>query len=445
MNESTDNLMSEIEQAINDVQVSTLDLAPEITQLSRNNIIFWYESYGLRMELLEIIQDSRTRSPSAEVIVQVSKKHYPNIRNETIYRTRLNLISIQSKTKFVNEMKRLIPPIEWKDVVENITEETLSRYREGNEVMKIGSIQDEGMPSYQAFPIIRSDGVNILFGQGAQGKSYISTFICMLVQSGMDHAGIVTEQGNVLYLDWEDSWQSVNRRVMALKKGNNDTLHDIDHVDMSGTTIDTEMSSIIRMVEDRDISLVVIDSFGMAVGGNQNEGDYVKGVMSSLNELKASVLVIDHVSKENGDTPIGSNYKQTSARNVWKIDKSQNLGANIVEVGLYHTKANNSKLFAPVGLRLEFINDMYDQTDRVLISPIDVENSDALADQLPVAKKIEKALTEAPMTVEQLITYTGSSINTVRTTLSRNNYKFERIERNTYRLNPSYYKGGMNA
>jgi len=445
MNESTDNLMSEIEQAINDVQVSTLDLAPEITQLSRNNIIFWYENYGLRMELLEIIQDSRTRSPSAEVIVQVSKKHYPNIRNETIYRTRLNLISIQSKTKFVNEMKRKIPPIEWADVVENITEETLLRYREGNEVMKIGSIQDEGMPSYQAFPIIRSDGVNILFGQGAQGKSYISTFICMLVQSGMDHAGIVTEQGNVLYLDWEDSWQSVNRRVMALKKGNNDTLHDIDHVDMSGTTIDTEMSNIIRMVEDRDISLVVIDSFGMAVGGNQNEGDYVKGVMSSLNELKASVLVIDHVSKENGDTPIGSNYKQTSARNVWKIDKSQNLGANIVEVGLYHTKANNSKLFAPVGLRLEFINDMYDQTDRVLISPIDVENSDALADQLPVAKKIEKALTEAPMTVEQLITYTGSSINTVRTTLSRNNYKFERIERNTYRLNPSYYKGGMNA
>lgn len=436
--------MSEIEQAINDVQVSTLDLAPEITQLSRNNIIFWYENYGLRMELLEIIQDSRTRSPSAEVIVQVSKKHYPNIRNETIYRTRLNLISIQSKTKFVNEMKRLIPPIEWKDVVENITEETLSRYREGNEVMKIGSIQDEGMPSYQAFPIIRSDGVNILFGQGAQGKSYISTFICMLVQSGMDHAGIVTEQGNVLYLDWEDSWQSVNRRVMALKKGNNDTLHDIDHVDMSGTTIDTEMSSIIRMVEDRDISLVVIDSFGMAVGGNQNEGDYVKGVMSSLNELKASVLVIDHVSKENGDTPIGSNYKQTSARNVWKIDKSQNLGANIVEVGLYHTKANNSKLFAPVGIRMEFINDMYDQTDRVLISTIDVGDSDALADQLPVAKKIEKALTEAPMTVEQLITYTGSSINTVRTTLSRNNYKFERIERNTYRLNPKYY-GGNNA
>jgi hypothetical protein len=341
-------------------------------------------------------------------------------------------------------MKEMIPPIEWKDVVENITEETLRIFRQGNEVMKIGSIPDENVPSYHAYPIIRSDGVNILFGQGAQGKSYISTFICMLVQSGMDHAGIATEQGNVLYLDWEDSWQSVNRRVMALKKGNDYALEDIDHVDMSGTTLDTEMSNITRMIEDRDISLVVIDSFGMAVGGNQNESDYVKGVMSSLNELKAAVLVIDHVSKENGNTPIGSNYKQTSARNVWKIDKSQSLGANIIEVGLYHTKANNSKLFPPVGIRMEFINDVHDQTDRVLISSIDVGDNDDLIDSLPLAKKIERELKEAPRTAEELAVRTGSNVNVIRTTLSRNNNKFMRKERNLYILNPKYY-GGYNA
>ena len=439
-----DNFMQQIEQAINDVQVSNLDLAPEIKQFSRNHIVFWYKEMGLRMELLEIIQDSRTRSPSAEIVVMASKKHHPNIKNETVYRTRLNLISILAKTKFVNEMKEMIPPIEWKDVVENITEETLRIFRQGNEVMKIGSIPDENVPSYHAYPIIRSDGVNILFGQGAQGKSYISTFICMLVQSGMDHAGIATEQGNVLYLDWEDSWQSVNRRVMALKKGNDYALEDIDHVDMSGTTLDTEMSNITRMIEDRDISLVVIDSFGMAVGGNQNESDYVKGVMSSLNELNAAVLVIDHVSKENGNTPIGSNYKQTSARNVWKIDKSQSLGANIIEVGLYHTKANNSKLFPPVGIRMEFINDVHDQTDRVLISAIDVGDNDDLIDSLPLAKKIERELKEAPRTAEELAVRTGSNVNVIRTTLSRKNHMFMRKERNLYILNPKYY-GGYNA
>jgi hypothetical protein len=232
---------------------------------------------------------------------------------------------------------------------------------------------------------------------------------------------------------------------MALKKGNDYALEDIDHVDMSGTTLDTEMSNITRMIEDKDISLVVIDSFGMAVGGNQNESDYVKGVMSSLNELKAAVLVIDHVSKENGNTPIGSNYKQTSARNVWKIDKSQSLGANIIEVGLYHTKANNSKLFPPVGIRMEFINDVHDQTDRVLISSIDVGDNDDLIDSLPLAKKIERELKEAPRTAEELAVRTGSNVNVIRTTLSRKNHMFMRKERNLYILNPKYYGGTING
>jgi len=183
----------------------------------------------------------------------------------------------------------------------------------------------------------------------------------------------------------------------------------------------------------------------MAIGGDQNLQNVVTPVCDSLNDLKTPVLIIDHVSKENGDTPIGSSYKFASARNIWKIDKSQNVGANIIEVGLYHTKANNSKLFPPIGIRMEFINDMYDQTDRVVISPIDVGDNDVLADALPVTRKIERELEESPKTVEQLVQNTGSNINTVRTTLSRYNNKFERMERNTYRLNPTYYKGGSNA
>jgi predicted Rossmann fold nucleotide-binding protein DprA/Smf involved in DNA uptake len=94
---------------------------------------------------------------------------------------------------------------------------------------------------------------------------------------------------------------------------------------------------------------------------------------------------------------------------------------------------------------MEFINDMYDQTDRVVISPIDVGDNDVLADALPVTRKIERELEESPKTVDQLVQSTGSNINTVRTTLSRYSNKFERMERNTYRLNPTYYKGGSNA
>jgi hypothetical protein len=441
-----DNIMNELQQAINNIndQQAGIDLVPEITELSKDNLIFQYKDFGLKIELLQI-REERNYDIIAEVVVQVSKQHYPNIRNETIYRTKLNLISIQTKTKFVNEMNRILPPIEWKDVVENITEETLHRFRKGNEIITVGSMPVDKAPSYVAFPLVRNDGLNWLFGQGAQGKSYISTFIGMLVQSGLDHAGLTTEQGNVLYLDWEDRKGTMNTRVAALRKGNNESLSNIDHVEMSGTTLGSSISNIKKWINEKDYSFIVIDSFGMAIGGDQNLQNVVTPVCDSLNDLKTPVLIIDHVSKENGDTPIGSSYKFASARNIWKIDKSQNVGANIIEVGLYHTKANNSKLFPPIGIRMEFINDMYDQTDRVVISPIDVGDNDVLADALPVTRKIERELEESPKTVEQLVQNTGSNINTVRTTLSRYNNKFERMERNTYRLNPTYYKGGSNA
>ena len=120
------------------------------------------------------------------------------------------------------------------------------------------------------------------------------------------------------------------------------------------------------------------------------------------------------------------------------------MGANIIEVGLYHTKANNSKLFPPVGIRMEFINDVHDQTDRVLISSIDVGDNDDLIDSLPLAKKIERELKEAPRTAEELAVRTGSNVNVIRTTLSRKNHMFMRKERNLYILNPKYY-GGYNA
>ena len=183
-----DNIMNEIEQALNVIndQQAGIDLVPEITELSKNNLIFKYEDLGLQVELLQIREERN--DIIAEVIVKVSKQHYPNVRNTIVNRSKLNLLSMQTKTKFVNEMNRILPPIEWKDVVNNITEETIERFRKGGEIVSVGSMPITSAPSYVAFPLVRNDGLNWLFGQGAQGKSYISTFIGMLIQSGLDHA-----------------------------------------------------------------------------------------------------------------------------------------------------------------------------------------------------------------------------------------------------------------
>ena len=247
MNDNTD-IMEEMNQALKNINERKLgvDLEPEIKILADNHLVFWYENIGLRMELIEIILDSKTRSPSAEIVVHASKNHHPNVVRETIYRDRINLISSRSKSTFVNVLSKALPPLEdsWRDIVENITEETLKLLREGNEIHMVGGIEDDGLPSYQVFPLIRAEGINILFGAGAQGKSYLATFICMLVQAGVDYAGLSVEQGNVLYLDWEDTRKTVNKRIKALRKGNDDNLPNFRHVEMAGKTIDTELADI---------------------------------------------------------------------------------------------------------------------------------------------------------------------------------------------------------
>lgn len=441
MNENKE-LMNELEQALKNINERKLgiDINPVIQVVSDDNVIFRYENIGLRMELLEVSVDSK-RVPSAEIVVQASKQRWPNLMRETLYRDRVNLVSNRSKSSFVKTLCAALPPLTeiWRDIVENITEETLKIYREGNEIMLIGSIEDDNLPSYQVFPLIRADGINILFGAGAQGKSFLATFICMLVQGGVDHAGLSVEQGNVLYLDWEDNWRTVNKRIKALRKGNGESLPDIKHIEMAGKTIDTELADINRKIEAEEISLVVIDSFGVAAGGNQNEGDYVKTIMNKINKLKASVLIIDHPTKMDGDTPTGSSYKGTSARNVWKMQKSQELGANIVDVGVYHTKANSSKLFQPIGLRIEFINDLYDQIDKVNITSIEVTDNEVLTESLPVHERLENLLKEGKKTVLQLAQGTNTNINVIRTELSKRGNKFIRTEKNTYALNPRYY------
>ena len=141
----------------------------------------------------------------------------------------------------------------------------------------------------------------------------------------------------------------------------------------------------------------------------------------------------------DGDTPTGSSYKGTSARNVWKMQKSQELGANIVDVGVYHTKANSSKLFQPIGLRIEFINDLYDQIDKVNITSIEVTDNKVLTESLPVHERLENLLKEGKKTVLQLAQGTNTNINVIRTELSKRGNKFIRTEKNTYALNPRYY------
>ena len=124
-------------------------------------------------------------------------------------------------------------------------------------------------------------------------------------------------------------------------------------------------------VEQGAFDLVIVDSFGLASGGDQNDAQTVLGVFNAIRRLNCTVLIIDHLGKgpdarERG--AFGSSYKRHAARSMWELVQ----GDIDLQFGLFHRKANRGRLASPIGLRLDITeNDNYEYLSAAF-SPCDV-------------------------------------------------------------------------
>ena len=69
-------------------------------------------------------------------------------------------------------------------------------------------------------PLLREGQPTLFFGEGDSLKSYLATFLTVIVAVGMQVAGLNPEPGNVLYLDYEEEedtfWERLNMISAAL-------------------------------------------------------------------------------------------------------------------------------------------------------------------------------------------------------------------------------------
>ena len=104
-----------------------------------------------------------------------------------------------------------------------------------------------------------------------------------------------------------------------------------------------EEDAIADMIVENNIKLIIIDSFGGALAGEINDSEASMQLANSLRSLNVSILGIDHVSKSNSNSPIGTVYKVNLARNLWSVTSKVDELQNAMEVVLKHTKTNSRK------------------------------------------------------------------------------------------------------
>ena len=334
---------------------------------------------GINVEVGRVTRDY-SKSPQAEVTIDMDEHLVPE-RQPRVFRGRLGLLSRSGIKGCVDTLKRRAPELPWDDLIDDVCATALINQRTRLRPMIVGLKEPEReRPAYQVWPLLPSRQPTIIFGQGGVGKSWLAVYLCALVDNGLTINGLNADVGNSLYVDWETDRDTIEARAWAVKRGEPeiDDGWGLRYQSAQGPLVDW-IDTLAAYVVAEKFDLVVFDSVGLALGGDANDAETVLGFFGALRQLEATTLLVDHMTKgpdsqERG--AFGSVYKRNSARSLWEMRQSQN---GEMTMGLYHRKANNSRLSAPFGLTLEIVEDDDYTIQSARFSQCDVADDPELA------------------------------------------------------------------
>lgn len=310
-----------------------------------------------------------------------------------------------------------------RDIIEQLCVILLDSYRAGEPAIELWTNEEVTAPSYKVYPLVAENEVNVLFGEGGAGKSFLAMILSICIQLPYENNELKLgkpQQGKVLWLDWETSQNTARRNIKMLTKGFG--LPDLFIKYRRCTqSLPADLEAIQKICLDDEIDTVVIDSAGLACGGSITKDEFVNPFFTALRSLNVTSLLITHLSKaemQQGTKrrkPIGSIYFFNMPRNIFEVRSAQEAGSNILPIGLFHSKCNIDKKSAPMAFILTFAQ------DEILVTPDDPKGIPEFAGDMSASSQILEILKteKKPLTRAELIAITGLSLNTIKTTLSR--------------------------
>lgn len=326
---------------------------PQITELPGGYRFEWeQEQVQIRISRLHEHSDV----VKGELIITTSAPGYaPHLRHE-----QFNFSSSRVRRDLAKDLAEEYKDADWRAMLEQLSVLTLQRIRQGDPVEEIWSHDDIEPQRYLVDPLIPANKPTVFFGDGGTGKSELSLLLAygFAIEWSDNPLGFKFMQpgGGTLLLNWETDRDEVVWRWGKLKTG-------MDWGDLSihhrrcAAPLAHDLEAIQNAVADTGAKMIIIDSLGLACGGELKESGPAIAFFAALRQIKTTSLIIAHTSKDQlskQKSIYGSVFFNNLARSVWEVRKAQTEGENIINVGLYHRKANMSKLHRPIGLRMEF-------------------------------------------------------------------------------------------
>jgi hypothetical protein len=191
---------------------------------------------------------------------------------------------------------------------------------------------DHTSEEWLAYPLVPAGRAIALYAPAKAGKSTIVLAAVAAAATGRPifGGGTATDPVDVLYLDYEMTEADLEDRLTELGYGPDVDMSHLHYALLpSIPPLDTKAGAahILALAEHCNARLVVVDTFGRAVEGEENEADTVRAFYRhtglALKAAGRSVLRTDHSGKDTDKGQRGSSAKNDDVDVVWSLTRSE--------------------------------------------------------------------------------------------------------------------------
>jgi len=413
---------------------------PKVTEDGIGGYLFDWQDEGIKIQAnrLKVHGDGRV---IGEIVVLASKE---GIKHPHLHQAQFNFSSTTSRERLARSLEGRYGEVDWHTILEQLCVYTLERVRQGEPVLTMWSNNGYQPPQFLLEPLIIQDYPVVIYGDPSSFKSGMGLYVyAALLLPWTDNPLGLTPQAksvNGLYLDWEADDKTTRWQLTRLERGM--ALPPMPLVyRRCSVPLCQDIEAVRKAVTDNGSEVVIIDSLGLACGGELKEAAPAIAFFAALRQLRVSSLILAHPAKNpeiKRKTIYGSVFFEAQVRSAWEIRKIQEIGDDQIDVALYHRKPPPfDKIQPPIGLNARFTR------DTIEISRQEVKSVREFIAGLGTQAQIESLLSHGPLTKDELaedLDASKASIDMAITRLKKKD-KVVRLDTGAYGLKANTITG----
>lgn len=337
------------------------DLPAGVTLLSYDSVMVEFET--CRFVFSEMEKAGRELRAEMEVATLL-----PGMPKEP-YTQSLNLLSVSSRDQCRREIEHVLgnepgaAKGQWTSLISRAVTKAKDAYLSVDRSVSTADIVPPEALEFIVPDLCVADGINILFGTGSGGKTWLLMKMALAVARGGIFLGRQCLQRNVLYVDFETGQSTYAYRMRRLCEGEGVSLEDARNVRFwngKGIPFSDQVAAIKRTCDEHEIGLICLDHIAAACGGDASEQSIATALANAVGKIGLPVMALAHITgadmrnPEAVDKPFGSIFWHNNARRTTFVVRQQEAESSVAELGLYPKKVNDGRWPAPYGARITF-------------------------------------------------------------------------------------------